>query len=117
VLAGSASTFFHALCAGCNGAILALAAILPHDCVQLWNLVREGRLDEARALQRRLLPLARSVGAAHGIPGLKAALDLLGFVGGFPRPPLRQVMPETVDAIRNQLEAAGAYVQVHQLQN
>jgi 4-hydroxy-2-oxoglutarate aldolase len=117
VLAGSASTLFHALCAGCDGAILALAAIVPHDCVQLWTLVREGRLDEARALQRRLLPLARSVGAAHGIPGLKAALDLLGFVGGFPRPPLRQVTPETVDAIRTQLVAAGAHVQVHQLQN
>jgi 4-hydroxy-2-oxoglutarate aldolase len=117
VLAGSASTLFHAMCAGCDGAILALAAIVPHDCVQLWTLVREGRLDEARAVQRRLLPLARSVGAAHGIPGLKAALDLLGFVGGFPRPPLRQTTPETVDAIRNQLVAAGAHVQAHQLQN
>ena len=117
VLAGSASTFFHALCAGCDGAILALAAVLPHDCVQLWNFVQEGHLSEGRALQRRLLPLARSVGAAHGIPGLKAALDLLGFVGGFPRPPLRQLTPETVDAIRNQLVAAGAQIQVHQLQN
>ena len=54
----------------------------PTTCVQLWTLVREGRLDEARALQRRLLPLARSVGGAHGIPGLKAALDLMGFSGG-----------------------------------
>jgi 4-hydroxy-2-oxoglutarate aldolase len=117
VLAGSASTLFHALCAGCDGAILALAAILPHDCVQLWRFVREGRLEEARALQRRLLPLARSVGAAHGIPGLKSALDLLGFAGGFPRPPLRPATPDAVDAIRNQLEAAGAHVQVHQLQN
>ena len=117
VLAGSASTVFHALCAGCDGAILALAAILPDDCVQLWNFVREGRLEEARALQRRLLPLARSVGAAHGIPGLKAALDLLGFVGGFPRPPLGRVTPETIDVIRNQLDAAGAQVQVHQLHN
>jgi 4-hydroxy-2-oxoglutarate aldolase len=117
VLAGSASTLFHALCAGCDGAILALAAILPDDCVQLWNFVREGRLDEARALQRRLLPLARSVGAVHGIPGLKAALNLMGFVGGLPRPPFARVTSETVDAIRKQLEAAGAHVQVHQLQN
>ena len=117
ILAGSASTFFHALCAGCDGAILALAAIVPDDCVELWNCVRDGRLDAARALQRRLLPLARSVGAAHGIPGLKAALDLLGFVGGYPRPPLRPLTRETVDVIRNQLEAAGAQRQVHQLQN
>ena len=117
ILAGSATTLFHALCAGCDGAILAVAALVPDECVQLWNAVREGRLDEARALQRRLLPLARLVGAGHGIPGLKAALDLLGFVGGFPRPPLHPVTQEAIDAIRNQLEAAGARVQVHQLQN
>jgi 4-hydroxy-2-oxoglutarate aldolase len=117
VLAGSATTLFHALCAGCDGAILALAALVPDECVQLWNAVREGRLDEARALQRRLLPLARLVGTAHGIPGLKAALDLLGFVGGFPRLPLHPATREAIDAIRNQLEAAGARVQVHQLQN
>jgi len=115
LLAGSATTLFHALCAGCDGAILALAALVPGECVQLWTHVREGRLDEARALQRRLMPLARSIGGAHGIPGLKAALDLLGFSGGFPRPPLRPVTPETVETIRCQLEAAG--VQVHQLQN
>jgi 4-hydroxy-2-oxoglutarate aldolase len=115
VLAGSATTLFHALCAGCDGAILALAALLPDDCVRLWNAVREGRLDEARALQRRLLPLARSVGSAHGIPGLKAALELLGFRAGFPRPPLRPVTAQTIETIRGQLEGAG--VQVHQLQN
>ena len=115
LLAGSATTLFHALCAGCDGAILALAALLPDECVQLWTLVREGRLDEARTLQRSLMPLARAVGGAHGVPGLKAALDLMGFSGGFPRPPLRQVLPETVETIRHQLEAAG--VQVHQLQN
>ena len=115
LLAGSATTLFHALCAGCDGAILALAALVPGECVELWTHVREGRLDEARALQRRLLPLARSIGGAHGIPGLKAALDLMGFTGGFPRPPLRPVTAETVETIRHQLEAAG--VQVHQLQN
>ena len=32
VLAGSATTFFHALCAGCDGAILALAALVPDAC-------------------------------------------------------------------------------------
>ena len=79
VLAGSATTFVHALCAGCDGAILALAALAPDACAELATLVREGRLDEARTLQRRLLPLAKSVGGTYGVPGLKAALHLLGF--------------------------------------
>ena len=103
VLAGSATTFFHALGAGCDGAILALAALVPEACVQLRALVAEHRLDEARALQQRLMPLARSVGGSYGVPGLKAALDLLGYSGGIPRPPLRPAPREIVDAITAQL--------------
>jgi 4-hydroxy-2-oxoglutarate aldolase len=105
VLAGSATTLVHALCAGCDGAILALASLLPSECVLMTTLVRETRLDEATALQRRLMPLARSVGSTYGVPGLKAALELIGYVGGPLRPPLRRVSSEAVDIIRRQLES------------
>jgi 4-hydroxy-2-oxoglutarate aldolase len=105
VLAGSATTLVHALCAGCDGAILALASLVPSDCVSMVTLVREKRLDEATALQRRLMPLARSVGTTYGVPGLKAALELKGYAGGPPRPPLRPVSSEVVDIIRRQLDA------------
>ena len=105
VLAGSATTFVHALCAGCDGAILALAALVPDSCLELIELVRHGRLDEARTLQRRLLPIAMSVGGTYGVPGLKAALHLVGFAGGPPRPPLRAVTPTIIDIIRGQLDA------------
>ena len=105
VLAGSATTLVHALCAGCDGAILALASLAPAECVSMTMLVREKRLDEAAALQRRLMPLARSVGTTYGVPGLKAALELKGYAGGPPRPPLRPVSPEVVDIIRHQLDA------------
>jgi 4-hydroxy-2-oxoglutarate aldolase len=105
VLAGSATTLVHALCAGCDGAILALASLAPAECVSMTMLVREKRLDEATALQRRLMPLARSVGTTYGVPGLKAALELKGYAGGPPRPPLRPVSSEVVDIIRRQLDA------------
>lgn len=105
VLAGSATTLVHALCAGCDGAILALASLAPAECVSMTMLVREKRLDEATALQRRLMPLARSVGTTYGVPGLKAALELKGYVGGPPRPPLRPVSSDVVDIIRRQLDA------------
>jgi 4-hydroxy-2-oxoglutarate aldolase len=105
VLAGSATTLVHALCAGCDGAILALASLAPAECVSMATLVRERRLDEATALQRRLMPLARSIGTTYGVPGLKAALELKGYAGGPPRPPLRPVSSEVVDIIRRQLDA------------
>ena len=112
VLAGSAATLFHALCAGCDGAILALAALVPREIVSMEALVDDGRLDEARALQRRLMPLARSVGGLHGVPGLKAALELMGFAAGPPRPPLRPVSAQTIDLLRAQLDAIGALEKV-----
>jgi len=113
VLAGSATTYFHALCAGCDGGILALASIFPDECVRLQALVRDNQIDEARALQSRLTPIARTIGTAHGVPALKAALDLLGYVGGPPRPPLRPVPPQVIDTLRSQLDALDALPLVH----
>jgi 4-hydroxy-2-oxoglutarate aldolase len=110
VLAGSATTFFQALCAGCDGAILALAALVPEACVELASLVRQNRIEEARALQRRLVPLAKSVGGTHGVPGLKAALNLMGYAGGLPRPPLRPAESPVIETIRGQLDALDLHV-------
>ena len=107
VLAGSATTLFHALCAGCDGAVLALAALLPDDCARMRALVRAGEIDEASSLQRRLLPIAKAVGGSYGVPGLKAALNLIGLQGGLPRPPLRPAAPTIIDNIRGQLDALG----------
>jgi len=112
VLAGSATTFFHALCAGCDGAILALASVLPEACVRMHTLVVEQRLAEARALQHWLTPLARSVGTTYGVAGLKAALDLTGYNGGVPRPPLRPAPPSVVETISGQLAALGAFTEL-----
>jgi 4-hydroxy-2-oxoglutarate aldolase len=107
VLAGSAATLVHALCAGCDGAILALASLVPDECNEMMTLVRDNRLEEARLLQRRLLPLARSVGGTYGVPGLKAALHLIGYEAGSPRPPLRPVPTSVIDILRDQLDALG----------
>ena len=112
VLAGSATTFFHALCAGCDGAILALASVLPEACVRMQTLVVEQRLAEARARQHWLTPLARSVGTTYGVAGLKAALDLTGYNGGVPRPPLRPAPPSVVETISGQLAALGAFTEL-----
>ena len=103
VMAGSAPVFFASLLVGAAGGILALASAVPDLCVELYDRVRAGRLDEARALQRRLTPLAGLVTSTHGVPGLKAALALLGYAAGDPRPPLRPVGPAAVDDIRRAL--------------
>jgi 4-hydroxy-2-oxoglutarate aldolase len=113
VLAGAAPTLFTAAALGAHGAVLALAGIVPELCVQLFDHVKAGRVDDARALQRRLMPVARSIGPVYGVPGLKAALDLMGLNGGIPRPPLRPVAPAVVDILRAQLATLGVLNESH----
>ena len=103
VLAGSAPTFYAALCVGAVGGILALGCAAPDACVRLFDLTRAGQHGEAIALQRRLVPLARLLGATHGVPGLKAALNLLGYDVGVPRPPLAPLADAVMPVLREAL--------------
>jgi 4-hydroxy-2-oxoglutarate aldolase len=105
VLVGSAPTFFSSLMLGANGGIMALACVAPAACLRIYELVRDGRLDDARALQRQVVPLAKLVTSIHGIPGLKAALTHLGYVGGAARPPLEPIADEAVEQISRALDA------------
>ena len=100
VLVGSAATLYPAMMMGASGGIVAVANVVPEVCVKLYNLVRAGKHDEARALQRRLTPLANAVTAGHGIAGLKVAMDLAGYAGGGVRRPLRPAKPEARDALQ-----------------
>jgi len=113
VLAGAAPTLFSAAVLGAHGAVLALAGLVPELCVQVVEHVRAGRVDDARELQRRLMPLARLIGPIHGVPGLKTALDLIGLAGGVPRPPLRPIAAAHVAAIRAQLIGLGLLEETH----
>ena len=67
-LCGSATSFFSALALGVHGGVLALSGIVPDKCVELMRLMRDGRVAEARQLQQTLMPIARAIGAQHGVP-------------------------------------------------
>jgi 4-hydroxy-2-oxoglutarate aldolase len=46
-----------------------------------------------------MIPVNKAVTATYGIAGLKTALDLLGYFGGEPRPPLLPLSDEEKAAI------------------
>jgi 4-hydroxy-2-oxoglutarate aldolase len=106
VFCGWAPVVYPALVAGAVGGILAIANVLPEECVALYEHVRAGRHAEALALQRRLTPLAQLVSTIHGIAGLKAALEMVDFVGGPVRGPLLPVPPRAREEIAAALTAA-----------
>jgi 4-hydroxy-2-oxoglutarate aldolase len=106
VLCGSMPIFYPSLAAGAAGGVVALACALPDECVELFELFSSGRQDEAAERQQSLTFLAKLVTAVHGVPGLKAALDLAGFVGGLPRLPLTAASREAKDEIAAAFAAA-----------
>jgi 4-hydroxy-2-oxoglutarate aldolase len=103
VLAGSAPGFYPALCLGARGAILAAACVVPNLCVQLLEAFRRGDHQRARELQRRLSPIASAVTSGYGVPGLKAALEIVGYSTGGPRPPLAPASNEAIADLRGTL--------------
>lgn len=104
---GSALSFYTALCLGARGGILALANIAPQECVLIQRLFEDGKHEEARRLQLKLLPLAHATGSRFGIGGLKAAMTLRGYYGGPPRPPLLPLRADEIEAVRLELASAG----------
>jgi 4-hydroxy-2-oxoglutarate aldolase len=103
VFVGSAPVFFPALCVGAAGGILAVANVVPQECVQIQNLFGKGKMNEARALQNQLTPLAKAVTTKYGISGLKMAMDLGGYFGGAPRLPLKKYGKEVEDELKKLL--------------
>jgi 4-hydroxy-2-oxoglutarate aldolase len=87
-LAGSAGFLLPALVVGAVGAVAALANVAPDACLRLLRLFEEGQLEEARALQARLVPVNHAVTSGYGVAGLKAALQFVAHYGGEPRRPL-----------------------------
>src|ERR1700675_2094541 len=108
VLVGSASMMFPSMVLGAVGAILALGSALPELCVALFNAVRTGDLETARALQAIILPASKVIVSQCGIPGVKYAMDLAGYRGGLPRQPLLPLSEDQKQAIREVLAKLGA---------
>ncbi|MBF0276688.1 MAG: dihydrodipicolinate synthase family protein [SAR324 cluster bacterium] len=92
VMAGSAGYFLDLLVSGGTGGVLSLANVFPDACATLYRTFKEGRLEEAQKLSDELISLNKEVSGAFGVAGVKAAMDLAGFVGGNPRKPLKGML-------------------------
>lgn len=107
VLAGSAGFLFASLAVGAVGGVVALANIAPAQTIEIYRLFKAGRWDEAAALQRQMIPVNAAVTARFGVPGLKAALDMLGWHGGPVRRPLFDLDAGDRQSLREVLVAGG----------
>jgi 4-hydroxy-2-oxoglutarate aldolase len=112
VMTGNGGILYPSLMMGATGAILGVACAAPRVCVEIYDAARAGDHGRARELQSRLAPLSQTVTAVLSVPGLKAAMDILGFAGGFPRAPLSTVSDSDRERIRTVIRSTGLFPEI-----
>lgn len=104
---GSGALLYTALELGAVGAIIGIGQFAPRFAAQIIEKFRAGDATAAGSMQQRLVPVHKEIVAAHGPVGSKAALDLVGYTGGAPRPPLRPLSDKERRRVAQVLQEAG----------
>lgn len=107
VLVGAGSILYGGLEIGAVGGIVAVGLMAPKEAAEISVAFYDGRKADAGRLQERIGPVHTQIVGGMGVPGVKAALDLLGLHGGDPRPPLAPVTAARREEARTVLETAG----------
>ena len=107
VLVGSGSLLYPALEVGAAGGILGVANVAPRVCARICEAYAAGDAAGAGAAQEVAGPLHNAIVGGMGVAGVKCALDLLGFAGGEPRPPLPPLSAARRGEVARLLDAAG----------
>lgn len=109
VLCGHDEVLVAGLAAGCSGAILASANIIPDIWIQLYNHIRKGEVQQARELQYKVQKIARII-VGSGAVGVKEALNMMKIKVGPVRKPLSvggELTYEAREELRLDLEKMG----------
>ena len=106
VLVGSGAALYAALEIGAVGGILGVANLAPGESAAIHSRFVDGDHEGAGALQERVSPVHNGIIGGMGVPGVKYALDVLGYKGGRPRPPLRPLGDEGQATVRQLLSEA-----------
>lgn len=107
VLNGCDPNTVFALIAGAQGCIWGAANYMPHESVQLYELVVKNDITGAMALWSRMIPSLLDIWRGNYIAKVKAAAGLRGFDGGGVRAPLQDISQEEAEALASCLEPLG----------
>ena len=107
VLTGNGTQLVDAVHRGARGAILAVSVFTGGMVPEIFATAVDGDSGTATEGQARLTPLARDIVGGLGPAGVKAALDLVGLVGGSVREPLLPLDEAAESRVAALLETAG----------
>lgn len=91
---------------GATGWIAGVPNALPKEGVELFRLSREGKLNEAMELYRRLLPLFHYDASPQLVQSIKYMMELAGFPVGPTRPPRLPLSSEYYAGIKEAYDFA-----------
>ncbi|MBM7043762.1 MULTISPECIES: 4-hydroxy-tetrahydrodipicolinate synthase [Rhizobium] len=94
---------FESFVMGAEGWVAVASNVAPGPMARIFELVAdEKKIDEARALYLKWLPIIQAVGGQAYVAGSKSLLTHMGFAAGTPRPP-RLPLPPAQDAAMKKL--------------
>lgn len=106
VIAGADDLLFELLVDGAVGWFAGFPNAFPAESVELYNLVRASRIDEARELYRQLVAVFRWDSRTEFVQAIKLGMDLVGRYGGACRPPRGALTVEHRAQITAEMEHA-----------
>jgi 4-hydroxy-tetrahydrodipicolinate synthase len=107
LLSGDDGFALASIAVGAVGLTSVLGNLLPKEIKALVDAARQGRMDEARAIHQRLLPLMDALFLESSPIPLKSGLRLMGLAGDTLRLPLCAAEPSTVQRIAAALKGLG----------
>ena len=110
VLVGGDDWPLEGFAGGATGWVSGVAVVAPRECHELYELCRANDFDAARALNARLLPLARFDMTSKLVQYFKAAQDAVGRAGGPVRAPRLPLLDDERAALEEALRHLGAEV-------
>lgn len=106
VMVGSISKLRTFVARGCIGGTVSFANYCPNQVAELQRQLESGS-EDAESLNTILTETNKRIAGPFGVPGVKAAMSLLGFKGGIPRKPYLSLPPAQVEEIKATLVGAG----------
>jgi len=107
VIAGADDLLLESLLMGATGWFAGYPNAFPREAAELYDLVRDGRVDEARTLYEQLVPVFRWDSRTEFVQAIKLSIDEAGqSYGGRTRPPRGPLSAEHDAAVRRDTRRA-----------
>ncbi len=104
---GNFTALFQSTLLGASGALLGVANVAPQETADLYEKGRSGDVETAKRIYMKLLKVNGLLVGRLGPAGVKYGMDLLGYEGLYPRPPLLPLNDDQKMQVKEVLKEAG----------